>query len=120
MRDYVSKLVIPVVALAVSGASTLLITYVCYDYVATGEVSLKWFDFAEPEVVEITVSNLFLVGALGGLIIGGMGRLLGIQLANRVGAAVVLGIAGAVIVALLFSYFVAASAHYHGPVSPGG
>ncbi len=121
MRDRVGKLLIPIVTLAMVGAITLLAFYVCYDYMTSDEVSLKWYDSTEPgTAIEITVSNILLIGASSGLIVGGIGRLFGIQLANRVGLAAVLGLIGAVVVSLLFWYMVDASALYHGPAAPGG
>ena len=114
-------MLIPIAALALAGAITFLAIYVCYDYVATNEVSLKWYDRTEPgTAIEVTVSNLLLTGASGGLIVGGIGRLFGIRLANRVGVAMILGMVGAALVALFFWYLMGASALDHGPVAPGG
>lgn len=121
MRDHAGKLLIPIAALAMAGAITFLAIYICYDYVASNEVSLKWYDTTEPgTAIEVTVSNLLLIGASSGIVIGGIGRLLGIRLANRVGVAAVLGVVGAVVVALCFWYLIDASALYHGPAAPGG
>ena len=76
MRNFIGKLAVPVIALAIAGAFTLLIIYIAYDYRATGDISLKWYDFTEPgTAIEITVSNLLFIGALSGLITGGMGQL---------------------------------------------
>lgn len=119
MKNYLGKIVLPVVTLAIAGAFSLLIIYFAYDYMATGDISLKWYDFTEPgTAIEITVSNLLLVGALSGLITGGMARLLGIQLTNRVRVTIALGIASAVVVALLFGYFLSISAYEY--TAPGG
>lgn len=125
MNDF-SKRLMPPAILAISGAISLLTIYlgdVWIDYLVTGEIPLRWYAFTKPQAMIINILELLLAGALSGVIFGGIGWLilrLGYKVNNRVTITIALGIAGVLVLVLLFNLLLISSAGDHGPTGPGG
>ncbi len=121
VRDLIKKFVIPGGISAISGAATLVLFYICWCFITTGDMCIKWRDVTEAgSVMEVTVTGLFITGAISGFILGIVVILFGLNLHNRLWIATIVGMTSTFILAILFLCLVSASALDHGPVAPGG
>ncbi len=70
--------------------------------------------------MEVTVTGLFITGAISSFILGIVVIIFGLNLHSRLWMAIIVGMISTFILAILFLCLVSASALDHGPVVPGG